>query len=781
VQINLAIAQSDLGDIGSATRSINRAIDNTKKLYGDNNPALSLPYQIAGILADYTGDTDLGIEFYKRSIAMKLNSEEFEDYPTGVIYQSIAQHYRVSGQLDSALVYIEKAERVYINSDGGGYGAWMMIHHNIKGGILLDLKRHREAKSYYEKSIAVTKDLKGESNFWNANNLSKIALVDAKDADWASGDMHTNEALDMIKAEDGYVMDIYSAWVLYDNLHYLYAKYLATSKKEVLDEFTDALYKYLNHNTKFRNRYTDEFTKRGIIKEVMYAYSVLIELCHNLYLKTQDKKFASLAFQIEESIRAAILKDVVNEDLVKFHDISDEIREQEQELTALLMEASEAYIEQPDVDSIQQEFERAKLSHNDFVNKEILQHPAYYQYKYGAKISSIDDIRSHLKINEGMVQFLKGDSSYFAICIADEKSDFIKLGPVDEIDSLTQLWRSAISNPNNKGWEETGVHLYNLIWLPLNNFITTPSLKVLPTSLLWYVNLEALPVPDQDLLLIDKYNIRYSLSSELELLRYNEKTSYTKPLFFAPGFEDELKESYKATLKEGEIPDQRYLESVRQPWSVAMAKEIQRKYGFDARVDQAATEAVFKQKGEYAQVVHFASHAYADDADPMRSGIVLAHDYTEQGDGYLHVYEIFNLSLQSQLIVLGACETGVGELEEGEGVISLAYAMQYAGCPNTVMSLWEVDEKINTSQLKEFYSNLADNNTISNSLRQSKLSYLKDAIPSMSHPYYWAGNVLLGDDDLVVINQKSSLNYYMIVGALGGLLLLLLFLRKVRS
>ena len=146
-------------------------------------------------------------------------------------------------------------------------------------------------------------------------------------------------------------------------------------------------------------------------------------------------------------------------------------------------------------------------------------------------------------------------------------------------------------------------------------------------------------------------------------------------------------------------------------------------------------------------------------------------------DGFLHAYEIYNLPLQARLAVLSACETGVGELVKGEGVMSLARAFHYAGCPSVVTSLWKVDDEATAQLMQYFYENLANGKTKSTALREAKLSYLKNAPESKKHPLYWAGFVLIGDDSEIILQESRNGKW---LGALGSIVLLSLIVWVAR-
>jgi CHAT domain-containing protein len=148
-------------------------------------------------------------------------------------------------------------------------------------------------------------------------------------------------------------------------------------------------------------------------------------------------------------------------------------------------------------------------------------------------------------------------------------------------------------------------------------------------------------------------------------------------------------------------------------------------------------------------------------------------------DGYLHTYEIYGLNLQAELAILSACETAAGDLVDGEGVLSIAHAFQYAGCPSMVTSLWQVDEKASAQILELFYDNLSKNWNKARALREAKLEYLKrQKTTQLKAPYYWAGLVLVGDDQPIFLASPGQGMLFIFLGILM-IIILLVFYRKM--
>jgi CHAT domain-containing protein/tetratricopeptide (TPR) repeat protein len=144
--------------------------------------------------------------------------------------------------------------------------------------------------------------------------------------------------------------------------------------------------------------------------------------------------------------------------------------------------------------------------------------------------------------------------------------------------------------------------------------------------------------------------------------------------------------------------------------------------------------------------VHFATHGYLDSERPDLSAIVLSLVDREghPQDGFLRAHEIYNLSLPAELVVLSACQTGLGKEIKGEGLVGLTQGFMYAGARRVVVSLWNVNDKATAELMQRLYSSmLKENQSPSAALRkaQAEMSQQKQ----WEQPYYWAAFVLQGE------------------------------------
>jgi CHAT domain-containing protein/tetratricopeptide (TPR) repeat protein len=148
------------------------------------------------------------------------------------------------------------------------------------------------------------------------------------------------------------------------------------------------------------------------------------------------------------------------------------------------------------------------------------------------------------------------------------------------------------------------------------------------------------------------------------------------------------------------------------------------------------------------RVVHFSTHALLNTERPDLSGIVLSL-VDERGnpqDGFLQLYEIYNLNLPVELVVLSACQTALGREVKGEGLISLMRGFMSAGARRVAATLWEVDDEATTELMRQFYLNMLDGRRppAAAALRSAQLSLLgrKDR---WAQPFYWAGFIVQGE------------------------------------
>ena len=174
------------------------------------------------------------------------------------------------------------------------------------------------------------------------------------------------------------------------------------------------------------------------------------------------------------------------------------------------------------------------------------------------------------------------------------------------------------------------------------------------------------------------------------------------------------------------------------PWAEREARMVARyEPGATVLVRGDATEAKVKSLIETAGLVHFATHGVLKESDPLSSALLLVPGGGE--DGRLEVRELFGFELHARLVVLSACETGLGKLSRGDELVGLQRAFLYAGTPAVITTLWKVDDRASYELIRSFYSRLEKAGP-AEALRHAQRETLK----TFAHPYSWAAFTLTG-------------------------------------
>ncbi|MBM3297095.1 MAG: CHAT domain-containing protein, partial [Candidatus Aminicenantes bacterium] len=163
---------------------------------------------------------------------------------------------------------------------------------------------------------------------------------------------------------------------------------------------------------------------------------------------------------------------------------------------------------------------------------------------------------------------------------------------------------------------------------------------------------------------------------------------------------------------------------------------------------EAAESLIKSHDLERYRVIHFSAHGLVDDRNPARSAVVLARNAEDGEDGFLRMREIYNLRLNAGLVVLSACDTGIGPHIHGEGLQGLNRAFFFAGAEAVLMSLWAVQDEASAQLMTRFHTHLRRGERIAGALRLAKMEMARSA--ALSHPYYWAGFVVTGRADRVL-------------------------------
>ncbi len=194
----------------------------------------------------------------------------------------------------------------------------------------------------------------------------------------------------------------------------------------------------------------------------------------------------------------------------------------------------------------------------------------------------------------------------------------------------------------------------------------------------------------------------------------------------------------------------------------------------DLYINDKASKESFKNLSNNYSILHLSMHSFINDQDSELSSLVFSD---KDKDYELYISELYGLNLNADMAVLSACNTGVGELKTGQGVVSMNTAFTAAGVPSVLSSLWSAPDEATQKIMTLFYKNLKKGETKNTALKNAKLDYLNTTDdPNLKHPYYWAGFILTGDTSAIV----SPTNYWLYAIVSVALILIFFIVAKRR-
>lgn len=391
-----------------------------------------------------------------------------------------------------------------------------------------------------------------------------------------------------------------------------------------------------------------------------------------------------------------------------------------------------------------------------------------------AKPLNLSEIQSKvLDENTVLLEFSLGTERSFLFVVEKKSLKVIELPKRTEIEPLARAFyvslktlRKSLPNETEKQTEmrvqkansemqRTSAELSKILISPAANLIENKRLLIVSSEVLQYIPFAALPVvknsPSNERYLIETNEIiNLPSASALATLRKNERRGTGKELaiFADPVFnlnDERLTLAIKPNTNSTERGKfTRLVFSGRESEGIYPLFPVEKRFtanGFDANLTNLR-----KQDLSQFRILHFATHNSFDARFNELSGVVLSL-FDQNGnpqEGIWRMNEIYNFKLNAQLVVLSACETGLGEEIRGEGLVGFTHAFMYAGAKSVVASLWMVDDRPTSKLMQRFYqSMLKENLPPSKALQKAQISMIKEK--GLDNPFYWAAFTFQGE------------------------------------
>ena len=492
----------------------------------------------------------------------------------------------------------------------------------------------------------------------------------------------------------------------------------------------------------------DERESRLFFEPFETAYSELVAL---LVARNEPAE----AFRIAEQAKARVLLDALGgarkqgDALLPDADRREWTRRLEalQSANRKLIDAGQDERRKAGEAALREDARRARTALDDLQVRLAVQYPRYGRARGGATLIEPAQL-AELVANPdlALVDYVVQNEAVYAFVITrgakGAAAIHVSRLPIDQasLESTIDRYTRQLA-ARDLSYQRLSRRLHALLIAPLEPWLRGRKvIGIAPAGPLWRLSFASLIAPDGRFLVEKQALFIVPSLSIYRQLALNARVDATPKLvaFGDPAIEDVAARS---------------LENERGPRLAALpaarVEQIAHLYGRTSRVytGAAASEEQAKKRIGGADIIHFATHGLADDRSPMYSYILLAPGSRGgREDGVLEAWEVMQLDLRAELVVLSACETARGRVSTGEGLVGLSWALFLAGCPSTAATLWSVSSTAAATEMVAFHRHrIASNGTAfrnARSLRAAQREAIRN--PKTHHPFYWAAFEVLG-------------------------------------
>ncbi|MEI6683531.1 MAG: CHAT domain-containing tetratricopeptide repeat protein [Bacteroidota bacterium] len=740
IQLNVAIVQLKTKDLTGALASIRNVV----RIFSAN-PALATSltqaYDVAGFIFASQNQADSAEFYYKKGIAtiMRVNKN------SSLICQintNLGLFYLNHGRFEEAQNCLQGSVDLYRRIAGENRPYMATYYYNL-GNLNFARKDFKQALFCLQKAIAYNvvgfTDTLGTSNPAIRNVFDKLTLL------------YSLEAKSSI-----YEVKYYRNP---DSLQFLKT---ALANIELATQVADSM--------RMQNKPEDT---RNVIDMHTLPYPAAIEFAYILYHRTGDPAYLDKAFLFSEKSRYASLYSSMKElEARNIGGIPDTLQELDRAVHTNLAKCNGALQDvklnpKPDLKTVR-ELEQRQFSLNATADslKSVFEHhyPSYYHLKYDRKITGIKQVQNGLDENEVLLEYAIADKKLITFIISHYTASMVS-SPIDPgfFQSIDRFRNMILHRDGQNGSvaEFTNVagELYDKLIRRAEPLIRGKSLILIPAGKLGTIPFEALVRADHLLgnksyktlpYLVKEHPIGYACSATIYLSTHDMNNHPVNPgiLAFAPSFKPGNR-MLMAELKD------RGSEFVSLEGSIEEVRNIRQQFGGKVFTDTSATKKNFLAYASGYNILHISTHGIMNDINPLESKLVF-YQNNDSTDAYLYAYELFNLKLNASMVVLSACNTGFGKIEDGEGIMSLSSGFMYSGVPSVISTLWSVNDRSTASIMKDFYHHLAGKEEKPLALQNAQLDYLNSADNLTAHPFFWAGFMAIGNNSPVLGNNPAA-------------------------
>jgi len=710
-----------LGDLDKAEANYLRALNSQEKQFGRQHIEVAKSLSSLALIKFYKGDNRQNVEklmIEARDIVEKKLTKDNPQYAE--ILKNVAVLYISEGKYDIAFNALTVAEGIWRSKTGRKNNINAASIYTLTGDVYYHLKNYPKAKEFYNRAKGVYRDYFSSKHPEYTKVLSKLSKVAYMQKEFKESKALIEESLGN-----------------YENFIKLYFPALSEGEK-----------------AKYWNTIKNDFEFYNTI-----AFSSQQDI-DNLAGKVYDYQLLTKALLLSSSIKIRERIMQSTDEALK-NQYSTWIQKKELLTLALSMTPQQLTENGVDTEVLQREVER--------LEKDLSEKSELFGQSFENKRLKFDDVRKSLKPNEVAIEMVRyrhfnhtfTDSIiYAALYVKPEnpKPHVILLKDGKKMETrYFKFYRNAITNkiPDN--------HSYDVYWKSINDGLGQVATIYLSADGIYnQINLEAIPTPDGRYIIDNSNIVLVSNTKDIylkkikssALVKDNTAFMFGNPTFYLASA-DASHNISSLPGTEKEITELKYLLK-QKGWITTdfvsnFAAEEKIKEMNSPKIFHIATHGLYRPSTQMTLEKELEGNQALLSQNPlMRTGLLLrgAGDLLEKTDfnynmesGILTAYEAMSLNLdKTDLVVLSACETGLGDLQAGEGVYGLQRAFLVAGAKVLIMSMFKVDDEATQKLMLKFYQKWLN----TGNLRQSFIDAKKELRVEYPAPIYWGAFIMIG-------------------------------------
>ena len=754
---SLAPLYENLGDLWLEKNEAANAETHFRQAYaliGNDNPAAAAAlWHKIGLCRQENGDYDQALQYHREALAV-IEKQYGTDHPfTAAVNSNLGNCLLQKRDYPAAMIHLQKAAGALAATYPTGHPDLVLLYNNLAVSLL---RQGRGAEALLELAhiqpwmsnpavvspILAAMTLKNNALALAANKQFQPAFIKM---DQAIAQLADQKKRQLSAADQD--LELLAAYTAKGRL-------LLDSDVKNAPAATRVFEQALRIAQRLRNQLSAAARRQWNEQQ----YALFAGALEANFIAWQEKKlpqYLERAFLLSEQYKSLTLLEAVQlTNAEHFAGVPDQLLQQESDLKNQLVE-----LEKLRMTAAAQgmEKETATLDQRYFLTQQALTNlqkklrknfPNYQQLAAETEMPSVATLQKDLAKDQALIEFFTGDKELYVFVLTPNQLKAQRIAKDFPLDAWVADFRAILKayprvngaqlEQNIQDWVAVARKLCQHLFEPIAAQNALPRrLIIVPDGILHYLPFEALlsQIPadahqfKRHAYLIKRHAFSYAFSgSFLHAILSNRQSGHASRglLSIAPSF---------AHNDFGLMPLQ---------YNQSEATAVSRQFSGKALLGNEATLNHFLELAPKYRILHLATHGKAAPTQSDYSFLAFSEQRDSLDNEFLYARDLYNLKLPCELVVLSACETGVGAFQHGEGIIGLSRGFFYAGARSLTTTLWSVDDSRTSALVEQFFAFLKKGLPKDEALQAAKLEFLSRHPHDEAHPFYWAGVAVYG-------------------------------------